>query len=53
MPINSASAGVSMDPPRVTGWPVRTLLRGQTVMENGAPVGAAIGRHIARDKVAA
>ncbi|MDO6732673.1 dihydropyrimidinase [Marinovum sp. 2_MG-2023] len=37
----------------VTGWPVRTLLRGQTVMENGAPVGAAIGRHIARDKVAA
>lgn len=32
----------------VTGWPVRTVLRGETVMLNGAPVGGARGRHVAR-----
>lgn len=32
----------------VTGWPVRTILRGQTVMEGGALVGAATGGHVAR-----
>ncbi len=34
----------------VTGWPVRTILRGQTVMLNGDPVGQPDGRHIARAK---
>ncbi|WP_417725533.1 dihydropyrimidinase [Salipiger sp.] len=32
----------------VTGWPVRTILRGHTVMENGTPVDTAPGRHVAR-----
>lgn len=32
----------------VTGWPVRTILRGQTVMQDDAPVGAPSGGHIAR-----
>jgi len=32
----------------VTGWPVRTILRGKTVMQNGEPVGTPDGRHIAR-----
>lgn len=34
----------------VTGWPVRTILRGQTVMLDGEPVGTPDGRHIARGK---
>ncbi len=34
----------------VTGWPVRTILRGQTVMLNGTPVGTPDGRHVARAK---
>ncbi len=34
----------------VMGWPVRTILRGQTMMLNGAPVGKPDGRHIARAK---
>lgn len=34
----------------VTGWPVRTILRGQTVMLNGEPVGRPIGTHIARER---
>ncbi len=34
----------------VTGWPVRTLLRGQTVMLDGAPVGTPAGTHVARAK---
>ncbi len=37
----------------VTGWPVHTLLRGQTVMQNGAPEGVPLGRHVAREKVSA
>lgn len=32
----------------VTGWPVRTILRGQTVMLKGEPLEAAPGRHVAR-----
>ncbi len=32
----------------VTGWPIRTILRGQTVMLDGEPVGRPEGRHIAR-----
>nr|WP_108258462.1 dihydropyrimidinase [Mangrovicoccus ximenensis] len=32
----------------VTGWPVRTFLRGQTVMLGGDPVGAPLGRHLER-----
>lgn len=32
----------------VTGWPVRTILRGQMVMDGGALVGAATGGHVAR-----
>ena len=32
----------------VTGWPVRTLLRGVTVMLDGAPTGGTGGRHVAR-----
>lgn len=34
----------------VTGWPVRTLLGGRTVMLDGEPVGAPLGRHVARAK---
>ncbi|MFD1343242.1 dihydropyrimidinase [Litorisediminicola beolgyonensis] len=34
----------------VTGWPVRTILRGQTTMLNGAPVGKPDGLHVARAK---
>ena len=34
----------------VTGWPVRTILRGQTTMLNGAPVGKPDGHHVARVK---
>ena len=34
----------------VTGWPVRTILRGQTVMQNGEPVGQPTGPHVARAK---
>jgi dihydropyrimidinase len=32
----------------VTGWPMRTILRGKTVMLDGEPVGRPEGRHIAR-----
>lgn len=32
----------------ITGWPVRTILRGQTVMQDGALVGTPRGGHIAR-----
>jgi dihydropyrimidinase len=35
---------------KVTGWPVRTVLRGQTVMLDGTPVGRPEGLHIARTK---
>ncbi len=34
----------------VTGWPVRTILRGQTVMRDGAPLGQPTGLHVARGK---
>ena len=34
----------------VTGWPVRTILRGQTTMLNGAPAGQPGGHHVARAK---
>lgn len=34
----------------VTGWPVRTILRGKTMMLNGAPVGDPVGFHVARAK---
>ncbi|WP_353474667.1 dihydropyrimidinase [Salipiger sp. H15] len=34
----------------VTGWPVRTLLRGQTVMLDGEPAGTPTGSHVARAK---
>ncbi|MBU2963137.1 dihydropyrimidinase [Citreicella sp. C3M06] len=33
----------------VTGWPVRTILRGQTVVQDGAPVDSAPGVHVARE----
>lgn len=33
----------------VTGWPVRTLLRGVTTMLNGAPTEARIGTHLERE----
>ncbi len=33
----------------VTGWPVRTILRGMTTMLNGDPVGATIGTHLPRE----
>jgi dihydropyrimidinase len=33
----------------VTGWPVRTMLRGQTTMLNGDPVGQPTGEHLKRD----
>ena len=32
----------------VTGWPVRTILRGVTVMQDGAPVADPIGHHLSR-----
>ena len=32
----------------VTGWPVRTLLRGRTVMADGQVLGAPVGGHVAR-----
>ncbi len=34
----------------VTGWPVRTILRGRTVVKDNTPVGEAIGTHVARAK---
>ncbi|SUZ30655.1 D-hydantoinase [Roseibaca ekhonensis] len=34
----------------VTGWPVRTILRGRTVMLNGIPQGSPEGVHVARTK---
>jgi dihydropyrimidinase len=34
----------------VTGWPVRTILRGRTVMLDGNPVGRPDGKHVARAK---
>jgi dihydropyrimidinase len=33
----------------VTGWPVRTILRGVTTMLDGAPVADPIGHHLSRD----
>ncbi|MEP0046707.1 MAG: amidohydrolase family protein, partial [Roseobacter sp.] len=33
----------------VTGWPVRTVLRGVTVAQDGAPVSAPIGIHLERE----
>ena len=33
-----------------TGWPVRTILRGRTVMLNGDPVGSPDGLHVARGR---
>lgn len=33
---------------KVTGWPVRTILRGVTVAKNGAPVSAPTGIHLER-----
>jgi dihydropyrimidinase len=35
----------------VTGWPVRTILRGKTVMLDGTPTGEPDGQHIARSKL--
>jgi len=32
----------------VTGWPVRTVLRGRTTMRDGAPIGAPSGQHLSR-----
>ena len=32
----------------ITGWPVRTLLRGRTIALNGRPMGDPGGRHLAR-----
>lgn len=32
----------------ITGWPVRTLLRGRTIAMNGRPMGDPGGRHLAR-----
>jgi dihydropyrimidinase len=32
----------------VTGWPVRTILRGVTTMLDGGPVGAPVGTHLPR-----
>lgn len=34
----------------VTGWPVRTILRGKTVMLDGHPAGDPRGMHVARSK---
>lgn len=33
----------------VTGWPVRTLLRGVTTMRDGVPVADPIGKHLTRE----
>ncbi|MGV6848058.1 MAG: dihydropyrimidinase [Marinibacterium sp.] len=33
----------------VTGWPVRTILRGATTMIDGAPVSAPMGEHLPRE----
>jgi dihydropyrimidinase len=33
----------------VTGWPVRTILRGETVMKDGGPIGAPTGTHLERE----
>ncbi|MFK7868768.1 MAG: dihydropyrimidinase [Roseobacter sp.] len=33
----------------VTGWPVRTILRGLTTMRDGAPVAAPFGQYLARE----
>lgn len=33
----------------VTGWPARTILRGETVMKDGAPIGAPTGTHLKRE----
>ncbi|MEM9249814.1 MAG: dihydropyrimidinase [Pseudomonadota bacterium] len=33
----------------VTGWPVRTILRGVTTMRDGAPVGDPVGAHLVRE----
>ncbi|MDQ1902674.1 dihydropyrimidinase [Paracoccus sp. WLY502] len=33
---------------QITGWPVRTLLRGRTIALNGRPMGDPEGRHLAR-----
>ena len=33
----------------VTGWPVRTILRGETVMKDGVPIGAPTGTHLERE----
>ena len=33
----------------VTGWPVRTLLRGRTIAKDGAPMGPPTGEHLARE----
>ncbi|WP_405403124.1 dihydropyrimidinase [Paracoccus sp. Ld10] len=32
----------------ITGWPVRTLLRGQTIAQDGVPVGGPTGGHLSR-----
>ena len=32
----------------VTGWPVRTILRGITIMKDGIPIGSPIGQHLQR-----
>ena len=32
----------------VTGWPVRTILRGRTVMKDGIPIGSPTGQHLER-----
>ncbi|ABG31974.1 dihydropyrimidinase [Roseobacter denitrificans] len=32
----------------VTGWPVRTILRGKSVMQDGHPVGPPMGEHLER-----
>ena len=33
----------------VTGWPVRTILRGRTIAQDGEPVGPPQGEHLARE----
>jgi dihydropyrimidinase len=32
----------------LTGWPVRTILRGQTVFAGGEPVGESLGTYLKR-----
>ena len=32
----------------ITGWPVRTLLRGRTIAQDGVPVGDPTGGHLSR-----